>query len=225
MPEGWDELRADDSSRWLCTVANRAVVAREGVGAAKRVAFTSPGLALAAMLAASFRETRSFARILGAAGSLEAPASWELPAGRDAGTSVPTEAFFSMRTQGALAKLGVLGIGSGRNTTKLMLSEMPMMRASKDAAPLSAQILTGRIARFAQWVRSQVPSGASDAETASLFEEAAKVFLFAGLEEGQASLRAGVGKSDAGARVVEIACRLPAPLAGVPFQMAFQLPL
>jgi predicted component of type VI protein secretion system len=225
LPEKWPELRAEETTRWLCAVVNRVVVAREGVGAAKRAAFASPAFALAAMLAASFRETRSFARILGSVGALEAPGSWELPEGRDAGTSIPTEAFVSITSQGALAKHGVLGVGSGRNTAKVTLSEMPMVRESKDAAPLSAQILTGRIARFARWVSGQVPPGASDQEAASLFEEAAKVFLFAGLEEGQASLRAGVGKDKEGARMVEIACRLPAPLAGVPFQMAFAIPL
>jgi len=225
LPSKWADLRQEEGARWLCAVTNRVVVAREGVGAAKRVAFGSPTLALAAMLAASFRETRSFARIMGAAGALEAPGTWELPSGRDQGTSVPTEAFFSIRTQAELAKQGVLGMGSGRNTSKVQLSEMPMVRQSVDAAPLSAQVLTGRIARFAQWVCDQVPPGASDQEAAALFEEAAKVFLFAGLDEGTATLRAGVGKAKDGARMVEIACKLPAPLAGIPFQMAFALPL
>ena len=225
LPEAWQALRGLEASRWLCAVVNPIVVVREGVGAAKRVAFGSPSLALASMLAASFRETRSFARILGPGGALEAPGSWELPSGRDAGTSLPTETFLSIRLQGALAAHGVLGLGSGRNTTKVQLSEMPMVRQSPDAAPLSAQVLTGRIARFAQWVCDQVPAGASDQEAASLFEEAAKVFLFAGLDEGTASLRAGVGNAKDGARMVEILCKLPAPLAGIPFQMAFALPV
>lgn len=225
LPEAWGALRAEEATRWLCVATNRAVVASEGVGAARRTAFTSPSLVLAAMLAASFRDTRSFARITGGPGALDTGASWEPPSPRDAGVSIPTEAFFSLRAQAALARHGILGLGSARNSTKVMLSELPMVRAAADAAPLPAQILTGRIVRFAQWVARTVPSDASDRDAALLFEEAAKVFLFAGLDEGTASLRAGVGKDAQGTRTVEVACALHARHAGVPFQMAFALPL
>ncbi len=224
VAEAWTALRGEESARWLSVVVNRAVVASEGSAAARRVAFTSPAFALAAMLAASFRDTRSFARILGAVGALDAPAAWDIATGREAGVSAPTEVFCSLRAQAALAALGVIGVGSGRNTSKLMLSTMPTARASADAVPLAAQIVTGRIVRFAEWVIEQVPAGATDAEAASLFEEAARVFLFAGVTEG-ATLRAGVGQGAEGRRVVEIAVAVHAALAGIPFQMAFTLPL
>jgi hypothetical protein len=223
LPEDWPELRADEASRWLCVVVNRAVVAAEGHGDARRVSLASPSLALAAMLAASFRDTRSFARILGAPGALDAPATHELAGGRDGGMTVPTEVFLPIATQQRLASFGILALGSGRNSPKLMLSAIPTARGSADAVPLPAQILTGRIVRFASWVRDQIPPSSSDQDAATLFEQAAQVFLFEGVGEG-ATLRAGVGTHE-GTRMVEVAVNAKAELAAIPFQMTFTLPL
>jgi len=221
--EVWRELRAVEASRWLCAATNRVAACEEGQGPARRQVFTSPALGLAAMVMASFRDTRSFARILGANGALKAPATCEAPTGRDSMVTAPTETFCSIQRQQALAAAGVLGLGSARNSTRLMLSLAPMVRGAKDVLPLPAQILAGRIVRFASWARGQIPPGASDQEAATLFEEAAKVFLFVGLDGAQ--LRAGVGRSEGGARVVEIAASLRAEHASLPFQMAFTLPL
>jgi type VI secretion system protein ImpC len=205
-------------------VLNRGVVATEGTGTSKRSVFTSPALMLAAQLAASFRDTRAFARILGGAGALEAPATHELTSGREAGTSVPTEAFYSMSAQATLAGLGLIGLGSARNSNKIALSAAPTARHATDAVPLPAQILAGKLVRFVSWVRRELPPDASDADAATMFEQAAQVFLFAGMGEG-ATLRAGVGKDADGKRVVEIAASLRAEHAAIPFQMAFTLPL
>ena len=138
--------------------------------------------------------------------------------------TIPTEAFFPIATQQALAAQGVLGLGSGRNTTKIALSVVPTAHASSDSVPLPAQILTGRIVRFASWVRDQVPRDASDQDAAALFEQAAQVFLFAGVGEG-ATLRAGVGLDKDGRRMVEVAASVRAEHAAIPFQFVFTLPL
>ena len=224
LPEAFVALRADESSRWLCGVLNRGVVASEGVGTSKRTAFTSPALVLAAQLAASFRDTRAFARIFGGNGAIELPATLEVSEGKDAGSAIPTEAFYSLRAQTALAGQGLLGLGSARNSSKVALSAAPTARHSTDAVPLPAQILTGKLVRFVSWVRRELPADASDADAVQMFEQAAQVFLFAGMGEG-AILRAGVGKDEQGRRVVEIAASLRAEHAAIPFQMAFTLPL
>ena len=223
-PEAFTALRADESSRWLSCVLNRGVVASEGVGGARRVAFASPALVLTAQLAASFRDTRAFARILGGAGAIDLPATLEIAEGRDAGTTIPTETFYSLRAQTALATMGVVGLGSPRNSTKVALSAAPTLRHSTDAVPLPAQILAGKLVRFVTWVRRELPADASDTDAAAMFEQAAQVFLFAGMGEG-ATLRAGVGKDAEGKRVVEIAASLRAEHAAIPFQMAFTLSL
>ncbi len=222
--EGWAALRTDETSRWLCAAVNRGVVFGEGAGVAHRVAFASPALALAAMLAASFRDTRAFARIFGGAGALEAPATREVVAGREAGTAVPTEAFYSLRAQAALASAGLVGLGSPRNSSKITLSAAPTLRHSTDAVPLPAQMLTGRLVRFASWVRRELPASVSDSELASLFEQAAQVFILAGMGPG-AQLRAGVGRDEQNRRAVEIAVNVSAELAAIPYQFAFTLPL
>lgn len=224
VPDGWASLRADESSRWLCVLHNPFVVASEGSGAARRVAFGSPVFALATMLSASYRETGAFARIRGSDGALKAPGTWDLPAGKDAGTMVPTQGFCSINLQSRLAGLGVLGLGSGKNADKIMLSTAPTARHSADAVGLPAQILTGRIVRFGQWVRDQIPQGAAAEDVKALFEQAASVFLFPGLQEG-AGLRAEVGKGADGKPAVLIQAAVKPQFAGSPFQMAFELPL
>lgn len=223
VPERWTELRANEATRWLSVVTNRAVVAAEGHGAARRHCLASGAFAVAAMLVKSFRGTGAFARVLGAPGALEAPATRALTTGRDEGTSIPTEAFYPIAVQERLASCGIAGLGSGRNSTKIVLSAAPTVRGSKDALPLPAQMWSGRIVRFAKWVRDQIPPASTSEAVSTLFQEAAEVFLFSRAREG-AALRTGVGDAD-GARVVEVLASLGAELAGIPFQMAFTLPL
>ena len=95
--------------------------------------------------------------------------------------------------------------------------------------PLPAQILTGRVVRFALWVRAQIPAGAGDEEVAALFEQAAQALLFPGSGEDAAvgaALRAKVAPAQAsGGREVRLAVSLKAREAGVPFHFAFALPL
>jgi hypothetical protein len=223
VPEAWTELRQDESSRWLCAVLNRAVVVSEGRGVAKRTAFTSPALALAAMLAASFRDTTAFARIMGQPGGLRAPAMWELPAGRDRGLSIPTELFLPIRAQARLEERGILGLGSGRNADAVLLAAAPTVYGGGYLVPLPAQLLTGRIVRFATWVRDQLPPGSGGDEVSAIFSQAAEVFLFRGAtENGQ--VRAEVVSTDDG-RGVHVSATVRPEHAGTRFQLAFVLPL
>ncbi|WP_217909804.1 type VI secretion system contractile sheath large subunit [Pseudenhygromyxa sp. WMMC2535] len=224
MPEGWAELRADEVSRWLAVVTNDVVVASEGAGAARRTVLGSAVFALAAMLAASYRHTSGFARILGKDGALKAPGLREVQVGREAGNAAPTAAFLSIRAQAELADLGVIGLGSARNSDMVMLSAMRTVRGSKDAVPLPAQLLTGRLVRFGSWVRDQVPAGSTRDQVVELFKQAASVFLFPGLTSG-ARLDAGVVDEDGQGPAIRLVASVDPRLAGIPFEVGFDLPL
>ncbi|MFY2560727.1 hypothetical protein ACN469_24195 [Corallococcus terminator] len=78
----------------------------------------------------------------------------ELPSGREKGLPIPTEVFLPIRALAKLEEKGVLGLGSGRNADTVLLAGAPTV-------PLPAQVLTGRIVRFATWVRDQLPAPAT----------------------------------------------------------------
>lgn len=227
FPEGWAELRGDEVSRWLAVATNDVVVATEGAGAARRTVLGSSVFALAAMIAASFHHTGGFARILGKEGALKAPGLREVSRGREAGSSIPTASFLSIRAQSDLGEHGIIGLGSGRNTDMVALSMVPTVRGSKDSVPLSAQILTGRLVRFGRWVCDQVPAGSSKDEVVKLFTDAASVFLFPGLSPSSSSgaeLHAGVVDEGEGPAIRLVASVSPR-LAGIPFEVGFDLPI
>lgn len=223
LPSAWSALREDEASRWLAVVSNRPVVRTEGTGALRRVVFGSPVAALGAMLSASYHKSGAFAKILGPQGALKAAGSYELPSGRDAGNLVPTEAFYSIRAQTRLGELGIIGLGSGRNSDAIILSTMPTARKGDDVVPLSAQVLTGRVVRFARWVLAQLPAGAEEQEVKLLFEQAAAVFLFPTAQE--ASRVEAQVVSQNGQRSVVLTVSARADLAGIPFHLGFGLPL
>jgi hypothetical protein len=223
LPAAWKELRADEASRWLAVVSNRPVVRTEGSGAARRVVFGSPVAALGAMLSASYHKSGAFARIVGPTGALKAAGSYELPSGRDAGNLVPTEAFYSIRAQSRLAELGIIGLGSGKNSDAIILSSMPTARKGDDLVPLSAQVLTGRVVRFARWVLAQLPPGAEEPEVKLMFEQAAAVFLFPTAQEAARLEAQVVTQGEQRSVVLSVSAR--ADLAGIPFHLAFGLPL
>lgn len=223
LPSSWKALREDEATRWLAVTSNRPVVRTEGTGASRRVVFGSPVAALGAMLSASYHKSGAFAKILGPQGALKAAGSYELPSGRDAGNLVPTEAFYSIRAQSRLGELGIIGLGSGRNSDAIILSTMPTARKGDDVVPLSAQVLTGRVVRFARWVLAQLPPGAEEQEVKLMFEQAASVFLFPTAQEA-ARLEAQV-VSQNGQRSVVLSVSARADLAGIPFHLGFGLPL
>lgn len=219
----WDELRMRESTRWLTAVANGVALHVEGAGEAKRAVFASGVWGLAAMLAGSYRATGGFARIFGKAGSLRAPATHTIERGSHKDTAAPTEAFYAINACEVLAKNGVLGMGSARNSDTLALVKAPVVRGATDAVPLPAQILTGRVVRFATWVKAQLPEG-SDSKTANeIFTSAASIFLFPGQEQA-AHVRAATTNIEGEAHVIVRAAANP-KIAGVPFEIAFPLPL
>ncbi|MFK7987418.1 MAG: type VI secretion system contractile sheath small subunit [Sandaracinaceae bacterium] len=226
LPEwatAWDELRMVEATRWLCAVTNPIALYTEGKGTAERVVFGSPVWGIAAMLAASYKNSGGFARIFGKAGSLSAPASHTLPKGRYSDTAAPTEAFYPIASAELLSKNGVLGVGAARNSDTLALLKAPMVRGAKDAVPLPAQILTGRVVRFATWVKSQLPEGCNSATANDIFMSAASVFLFPG-QETAAHVRAAVTNIEGEAHVMVRAKANPA-VASVPFEIVFPMPL
>lgn len=219
----WDELRMSESTRWLCAVVNRVALHGEGAGEAKRVVFGSGVWGLAAMTAASFRTSGGFAKIFGKAGSLRAPASHTMEKGPYADTAAPTEAFYAIQPCEVLAKNGLLGLGSARNSDTLTLLKAPMVRGAQDAVPLPAQILTGRVVRFANWVKPQLPEGCDSKTANDIFTSAASVFLFPGQDDA-AHVRAATTNIDGEAHVVVRAAANP-KIASIPFEIAFPLPL
>ena len=223
MPEAWMELTRDEVSRWLAVATNDVAVASEGVGTARRTVLGNPVFAIGAMLAASFARTSGFAQVLGKTGALRVPGLVEVTKGAQAGITVPTAAFLPIRGQEELAALGIIGLGSGRNSDAVTLSKIPTVRTSKDAFPLPAQLLTGRLVRFATWVCAQVPAGTPRAQVANLFKEASTIFLFPGLSEG-ADLEAAVIDGSDGPMIRLVASVQPR-FAGIPFEVGFDLPL
>lgn len=219
----WDELRMSEATRWVCAVANRVALHVEGAGEAKRALFASGVWAVAAMTAASYRTTGGFARIFGKAGSLRAPATHTIEKGPYADSAAPTEAFYAIQPCETLAKNGLLGVGSARNSDALTLLKAPMVRGSTDAVPLPAQILTGRVVRFASWVKPQLPEGCDSKTANDIFTSAASVFLFPGQEDA-AHVRAATTNIDGEAHVVVRAAANP-KIASIPFEIAFPLPL
>ena len=216
-------LRAEEASRWLCIAHNEAVLFDEGAGELARTVLGSPVWALLASIAASYRATGSFARIVGQAGQLRAPATTTLSTGRDAGTALPTRHFTSIRAQSELEALGVLGLGSPRNSDRISLSSAPMVRGAADAVPLPAQIWAGRIARFTEWVRGQLPPDASSDTAREIFEQAASVFLYPGAERS-AMLTAEIVESG-GRRALQVGARIHSSHALVPLDLEFAVPL
>lgn len=219
----WPNFVAKECTRWLTIAVNPFVVFSEGAGKSARVVFGSPVYAVAALLAASYKQVGHFSHILGRAGAIHAPATWTLSSGRHTGVSLPTKVFFSAATQAKLAKLGILGVGSGRNTDQISLNAAPTVRSCQSSIPLPSQILTGQVVRFAQWARDQVPEGASDETVDTLFQEAAHVFLFKGATEGIV-FQTEVSTKD-GQRSIHIGVDVAPAQSQNRFQLAFSLPL
>jgi type VI secretion system protein ImpC len=219
----WDELRKRESTRWLCAVVNRVCLQSEGAGEAKRAVFASGVWGIAAMAAQSYRQSGGFARIFGKNGSLRAPASHTIEKGPHKDTAAPTEAFYAISPSEMLSRNGLLGLGSARNSDTLTLVKAPMVRGAGDAVPLPAQILTGRVVRFATWVKAQLPEGCDSKTANELFTTAASVFLFPG-QDAAAHVKAATMNIEGKAHVMVRAAANPA-IAGIPFEIAFPLPL
>lgn len=219
--EAWSSLRADEDTRWLAAVVNPVALVSEGNGAARRVLFGAPALALAALLSASERDTAGLAS-LARPGAVRAPAVWEPSAGPDLGAQLPTERFAALRAQGRLGLLGMIALGSPRGGDSLVVAACPVVHAAADAGSLPAQILTGRIVRFSTWFRDQIAAGTAAHEVEVLFAQAAGVLLFPDLAPEAASLRVKVDDARAS---VEISATVHPAIAGLRLEIQFALPL
>jgi hypothetical protein len=178
---------------------------------------------LAAILTDSYLATGGFGRLLGSPGALATGGTHEVTQGRQEPIAVPTETFLSIRAQTRLATLGVLGLGSGRNTDKVQLSVAPTASGDATAVPLGAQIFTGRIVRLTAWIRDNVPADASGDDVAKIFAEAGQVFLFSEPKVG--ALAAQLEKTPDGKRIAIVQARAGQELCGTVLQIAFGMPL
>lgn len=216
VPEVWTDVRADDNTRWLAAVINPVLHVRDPA----RAIHGDPAFTLAAMIAASHRDTGGLAS-LARAGAFKAPLIADAPAtGGD--PPPPTEQLALLKTQGRLAALGLVALGSPRTGESIVVAACPMVHAAEDTGSLPAQILTGRIVRFALWVRAQIPPGAPAAAVQRLFSEAASVSLLPDLTRDEAAMTAVV---DVANRQVQITARVHPAIAGAPLEIHFPLPI
>lgn len=224
LDPAWARFRQNELSRWVCACGNPVVLHAEGQGPSKREVLGSPAFALAAMLTASYRDTGLFGKVFGPTGALKTPAVRSFTEGRSE-AMIPLERFVPVSVQADLAALGVLALGSGRNTDKAVATAWPTASGSPDAVGLPAQIITGRVVRFALWVRDQIQPGTPAEEIKAVYEQAAGVFLFPGIAEG-AFLDASVLPDQNGKpRVVHLDVQVRAALAGSSVQLGFDVPL
>ncbi len=216
IPAAWTDLRADGNTRWLAAATNAVVHVRD----AQRTIHGDPAFTLAAMIAASHRDTGGLAS-LARAGAFRAPLVSDAAAGGD-DPPPPTEQLALLKTQGRLASLGLIALGSPRTGESIVVAACPLVHAAEDAGSLPAQILTGRIVRFALWVRAQIPPGSPAPAVQRLFSEAASVALLPDLTRDEAAMTAIV---DAANNQVVITARVHPAIAGNPLEIHFALPL
>jgi len=218
--EEWTRLRGHESSRWLCATLNPVVVMAERRGTVRRECFTSPVLAVAALLAASLRDTRTFARAVGPGSATRAPGTW--PARE--GSTVATRAHLSLREQERLAARGIVGVSGFWDSDAVQLVAVPTVYGGRDAAPLPAQMLAGRLVRLIQDLAGRLPAGAGPEAMTALFSRAAEVFLPSGPHRG-CQLQARVTSAAGGARAIHVRAVLRPELAGTPLQLELSVPL
>ena len=219
----WEALRESGAARWLCCPVNPPLLHAEGAGAYRRVVLGSPTWPVAAMLSASYRAQGAFARCVGKAGALQAPATATVASGPQRGRVAPTEAFLPIPAQAALARQGLLGLGSVLDSDRIVLAEAPMAAKGATVAPLPAQLLTGRIVRFARWAKGQIAPSMTQDEVSALLVEAAGIFLFPGMP-GAAAVGARL-KDEGGVRSLEFGAKVAGSHALQPLEIAFELPL
>lgn len=214
--EAWQSLRTEEAARWLSVVVNPMLAFTEGAGAGRRHVWASPVWALAAMLTASHARHGVLGRILGREAQVAAPAVTTL----DSGVAAPSRELVPLRTQARLAALGVAAVGSARNTDKLVLGACPTVYGGPEAVPLPAQVVTGRIVRFARWIAEELPADIDAEELAQSFSDASRALLFPG-QERAARVMAEPGQPG----YVHVEAKVSASVAATTLELAFDLPL
>jgi type VI secretion system protein ImpC len=218
--QAWNQLRAEESSRWLCASLNPVVMLDEQQGAIRRQCFASPSLAVAALLSASFRDTRTFGRLTGPGSGTQAPAMWK----PHTGSAVATEVGLSLREQQRLAAQGLLAVSGWWDSQAVMLAAAPTAYRGRDATTLPAQLLTGRLLRFAQELVERLPPAASSDTIAAAFSRAAEHFLPTASPR-DCQLHAQLVSLGNRQRGVQVRASVRPELAGTHLQLAFTLPL
>lgn len=218
---GWERVRAGEASRWLCAAVNPVVVKAEQQGPVRRECFASPALAVAVLLAASLRDTGTFARLVGAGSSVRAPAVWRP---REGSGPVATEACLSLREQERLGARGVLGVSGWWDSDAVHLLKAPTVYGGRDATTLPAQLLTGRLVRLAQELAERLPAQASPEAVAAVCTRAAEAFLPTGTGRG-CELHGRVVSTGGGTRGLHLRAALRPELAGTHVQLEFTVPL
>ncbi|MET0401141.1 MAG: hypothetical protein ABW123_02010 [Cystobacter sp.] len=221
--EAWSRLRADEASRWLCAALNPVVVRAEQHGDIQDACFASPALGVAALLAAGFRDTHTFARLVGPGSAVQAPAAWRPREGAP-GAFVATEACLSLREQERLASRGLAGVSGWWESRAVNLAAAPTVYGGRDAAPLPAQLLTGRIVRLALEIAERLPAQASPDAVAEVCARAARAFLPSG-PEPRCELQGQVVALGRGERGLRVRAALPPRLAGTQVSLELTLPL
>lgn len=214
--EAWQSLRAEEAARWLTVVVNPMLAFTEGAGAARRHVWASPVWALAAMLTASYGRHGVLGRILGREAQVAAPAVTTL----ESGAAAPSRELVPLRTQARLGALGVAAVGSARNTDKLVLGACPTVYGGPEPVPLPAQVVTGRIVRFARWIAEELPPDIGAEELAQSFSDASRALLFPG-QERAARVMAEPGQPG----YVHVEAKVSASVAATSLELAFDLPL
>ncbi|MEI2809107.1 MAG: hypothetical protein V9F00_02510 [Nocardioides sp.] len=107
-----------------------------------------------------------------------------------------------------------------------MLKSVPTARAGEDLVPLPAQILTGRIVRFARWVLAQLPAEGPGARgEAPLRAGRDGVSLPRGGRGARSSKRRWSPTKEGAHAASVLQVSAHPSLAGIPFHLAFSLPL
>jgi type VI secretion system protein ImpC len=219
----WATLRASDHSRWLALVANRLVAANEGTGQNARVVWTNPAFVAAAMLTASYKRSGAFGQIFGSQAALTGPALYHPSA--DSEDQLALEHIISVDSVATLARSGITAFACARNTDRVVCSGFPTVSTDPVVLPMPAQLMIGRIVRFSQWVRDQLPSNADAAEVSRVFDEAAGVFLGAGGANKGFVVAAKLLEKPEPPHAVLVQARVHPGLAGAPIDVAFELAL
>jgi hypothetical protein len=220
LGEQWKALRADPAGRWLTAVVNAPALVAEATPAGERVVTGGGALTLAALLAGSFRDVKTFSR-LGRDAGLRAPAAWQFRQGQE-DMSIGTREPIGSADQEALAGQGLAPLAGPQGSDQLLLAACPVVQASDEPGNFAGQLLVGRTVRFALWAREAVPAGASAAQAADAITQAAAVVLLPGTD-----LRPRFGAAlvpGEGGATLKVGASYPAGLAGLPVLVQFGLP-
>lgn len=220
LREAWSALRAEESSRWLGAAINRVVMHAERQGVVERTCFAAPALGVAALLSASFRDTRTFARLVGPGSAIRAPAVWH----PGEYTSVATEAALSLHEQERLGARGLLPLSGWKESDAVQLVKAPTVYGGRDVTPLPAQVLIGRLVRLAQEIAERLPATASAEAVSEVCTRAAEAFL--PLAPGRScELLGRVVSLGGGERGLHLRAALRPELVGTRVQLEFTVPL